>query len=423
MIPKTDPSANHSPGRTAIITLVVLCVGIEVILQLGDRGVIGISRFRSLAYEYGGFWTGLLGSWKPNYSIQPWLMFVTYGFLHAGLWHLCLNMITLVSLSLPVAARVGGASLVLLYCLSMLGGGIGFALLSDSYRPMVGASGALFGLAGAILAWEYVDRFTLQERRNIAIRRLGTPEVVVGPAGIEFVRIEPGTFTIGRFQPACPEYDTVAGWTPSDYERCEALVARDARPGVTATIDQPFYMGRYEITQAQWQRVMGTNPSLFQGNRVDGDSGMHPVDQVTWADAQAFIQRLNLLDPEASYRLPSELEWEYAARAGDHTARSWADLRAQAWISNTDKGTTHPVGQKTPNAWGFYDMLGNVWEWVEDYYDGAPHLSPESPATGTVRVLRGGSFLSDVKNATPFSRAAGPGNGFDVGFRVIRDAR
>ena len=164
MIPKTDPSANHSPGRTAIITLVVLCVGIEVILQLGDRGVIGISRFRSLAYEYGGFWTGLLGSWKPNYSIQPWLMFVTYGFLHAGLWHLCLNMITLVSLSLPVAARVGGASLVLLYCLSMLGGGIGFALLSDSYRPMVGASGALFGLAGAILAWEYVDRFTLQER-------------------------------------------------------------------------------------------------------------------------------------------------------------------------------------------------------------------------------------------------------------------
>lgn len=164
MTPKTDPSTNPSPGRAAIITLVVLCVGIEVILQLGDRGFFGTSRFRSLVYEYGGFWSGLLGNWKPNYPIQPWLMFVTYGFLHAGLWHLALNMVTLVSLSLPVALRVGGASLVLLYCLSMLGGGIGFALLSDSYRPMVGASGALFGLAGAILAWEYVDRFTLQER-------------------------------------------------------------------------------------------------------------------------------------------------------------------------------------------------------------------------------------------------------------------
>lgn len=159
-----DTPKGHAPGRFAIIALVVVCVGIEVLLQLGDRGLFGLPRFRSLAYEYGGFWSGLLADWRPNYPLQPWAMFVTYGFLHAGLMHLALNMLTLVSLGLPVAARVGGGKLLILYALALLGGGLGFALLSDSYRPMVGASGALFGLAGAILAWDYVDRFTLQER-------------------------------------------------------------------------------------------------------------------------------------------------------------------------------------------------------------------------------------------------------------------
>ena len=153
-----------SPRRLVVVLLVALCVGIEVILQLGDLGVFGVPRFRNLVYEYGGFWSGLLNDWGPNYAIQPWLMFVTYGFLHAGLMHLCLNMVTLVSLAIPISDRVGGRNMVLLYCVSILGGGLGFALLSDSFRPMVGASGALFGLAGAILAWEYVDRYTLQER-------------------------------------------------------------------------------------------------------------------------------------------------------------------------------------------------------------------------------------------------------------------
>ncbi len=152
------------PGRNVIIALVVFCVGIEAVLQLGDLGVIDVPRFRATVYEYGGFWSGLLENWRPNYALQPWVMFVTYGFLHAGLMHLGLNMVTLVSLALPVARRVGGPKMVLIYAFAMLGGGLGFALLSDSFRPMVGASGALFGLAGAILAWDYIDRFTLQER-------------------------------------------------------------------------------------------------------------------------------------------------------------------------------------------------------------------------------------------------------------------
>lgn len=151
------------PGRSAIVVLVVLCVSIEAILQAGDAGLLGVPRFRMVVYEYFGFWSGLLGNWLPNYALQPWTMFITYGFLHAGLMHLVLNMVTLVSIGLPVVARVGPLSFVLLYWVSMLGGGLGFALLSDSFRPMVGASGALFGLAGAILAWEYLDRRDLKE--------------------------------------------------------------------------------------------------------------------------------------------------------------------------------------------------------------------------------------------------------------------
>ena len=160
-----DPKHGASRGAViALVTLVAVCTLIELVLQLGDRGLIGPARFRQLAYEYGGFWQGLLDDWRPNYPLQPWTMFLTYGFLHAGLVHLVVNMITLVSLGRAVLDRVGIGKAALLYAGSILGGAIGFALLSDSFRPMVGASGALFGLAGAILAWEYVDRFALRER-------------------------------------------------------------------------------------------------------------------------------------------------------------------------------------------------------------------------------------------------------------------
>ena len=137
---------------------------LELILTFGDRGAFDTPRFRALIYENFGFWPGLLEDWRPNYTIQPALMFLTYGFLHTGLVHLGVNMITLVSLGRAVLYRISLWKFLLLYSLSILGGAAGFALLSDSYRPMVGASGALFGLAGAILAWEYVDRFTLRER-------------------------------------------------------------------------------------------------------------------------------------------------------------------------------------------------------------------------------------------------------------------
>ena len=143
--------------------VIVLCCVVESVLQLADWSVIGPPRLRMLAYEYGGFWAGLLKSWSPNYPSQPYLMFLTYGFLHGGFLHLAVNMVTLWSLGQAVIERVGLRGFVLLYAASLMGGAAGFALLASTLAPMVGASGALFGLAGGLLAWGYVDRFTLQE--------------------------------------------------------------------------------------------------------------------------------------------------------------------------------------------------------------------------------------------------------------------
>lgn len=159
-----DSAVTAPPGRPwPLVVLIVLCCAVEAVLQLADWQVFGPARLRSLAYEYGGFWVGLLQSWTPNYPSQPYLMFLTYGFLHGGLLHLVVNMVTLWSLGLAVLDRVGSRGFVLLYGASLLGGAAGFALLASTLAPMVGASGALFGLAGGLLAWGYVDRFTLRQ--------------------------------------------------------------------------------------------------------------------------------------------------------------------------------------------------------------------------------------------------------------------
>ena len=147
-----------------MIALVVVCVLIEFLLQATDYGVLGTPRLRQVAYEYAGFWPGLLRNWTPNYPAQPYAMFVTYAFLHGGLVHLVVNMITLLSLGHAVVARVGPWGFLVLYLASILGGAAGFGLLADTVRPMVGASGALFGLAGGLVAWDYVDRYTFQDR-------------------------------------------------------------------------------------------------------------------------------------------------------------------------------------------------------------------------------------------------------------------
>jgi len=146
-----------------LISLITLFSAIEAVLILSDQGLIGDGRLRQLAYDYGGFWPGLLGNWRPNYSAQPWAMFLTYGFLHGGPSHLVVNMITLWSLGRLVLLRVGTRGFCLLSLAALIGGAGGFALLASGLRPMVGASGALFGLIGGLLAWAYVDRFTFEE--------------------------------------------------------------------------------------------------------------------------------------------------------------------------------------------------------------------------------------------------------------------
>lgn len=147
-----------------LLVLAAISIAVEVALQGADWSFWGTPQWRSLAYQNGGFWIGLLHNWRPNYYYQPYLMFSTYGFLHGGLAHLSVNMMTLVALGVPIVARIGPARFLLLYGLAAVGGAMGFALLSTSVQPMVGASGALFGLAGAIAAWEYVDRFTAEMR-------------------------------------------------------------------------------------------------------------------------------------------------------------------------------------------------------------------------------------------------------------------
>lgn len=149
-------------GRVSLslVALVAVCAGIEATLLASDAG-LGPPRLRRMAYDNGGFWPGLIrAGWTPNYPGQPWLMFLTYGFLHGGPTHLVVNMLTLWTLGTAVLQRVGLTGFLLLYAASILGGGLGFGLLAATLQPMVGASGALFGLAGGLLAWAYIDRFS-----------------------------------------------------------------------------------------------------------------------------------------------------------------------------------------------------------------------------------------------------------------------
>lgn len=152
-------SDRNNRSRTGIAPVVwgifLLCLIPEAILSGADFGLWGSPDWRQIVWAYAGFWSGLLGNWRPNYPFQPVLMFASYGFIHAGLAHFALNMTTLLSFAPPIVARLGQGRFLVLYFVSLVGGAVGFALLSTVIAPMVGASGALFGLIGAIIAWEY----------------------------------------------------------------------------------------------------------------------------------------------------------------------------------------------------------------------------------------------------------------------------
>jgi formylglycine-generating enzyme required for sulfatase activity len=206
------------------------------------------------------------------------------------------------------------------------------------------------------------------------------------------------------------------------YRAGGANATSDALP-VHEVCVSPFHLAKYEVTQGEWRRVMGNNPSLF--NRCGDDC---PVDHVSWSDAQAFISRMNSLTG-LTFRLPTEAEWEYACRGGgrDDVYCGGNDSAAVAWTSQNSSGTVHPVGQKKPNVLGLYDMSGNVWEWVQDWHASYPanrQTDPSGPADGSSRVRRGGSW----QYAPPKARAAWRSSGYqddramDIGFRVALPA-
>ena len=206
------------------------------------------------------------------------------------------------------------------------------------------------------------------------------------------------------------------------------------------TLTAPFYLGIHEVTQAHYARVMKVNPSEFgrdgvQASRVAGQKTENfPVDSVNWYQAVQFCQRLSALPAEKSaghsYRLPTEAEWEYAARAGMDTIWSFGRrverLSHHGWYRRSSGRRTHPVGEKMPNAWGLYDMYGNVWEWCRDwhaaeYYQVSPPEDPPGPSRGDARVLRGGGWASGAARCRSASRLRDPPavGDPDTGFRVL----
>ena len=199
------------------------------------------------------------------------------------------------------------------------------------------------------------------------------------------------------------------------------------RPVHEVTISRPFALSKYEVTQAEWEAVMGTNPSEF--SRCAGC----PVEQVSWDDVQDFIGRLNAVAREERYRLPTEAEWEYAARAGTTTEYSWGNdvgrnrANCDGCGSQWDNNQTAPVGSFGANAWGLHDMHGNVWEWVQDCWNGSYQGAPTDGSARESgdcrrRVVRGGSWSISPRYLRAANRILNS-TGFRFsrnGFRVAR---
>lgn len=243
----------------------------------------------------------------------------------------------------------------------------------------------------------------------------GTPRTVETRtfAGIEMVWVPPGTFTMGS-DPGEPGR--------KDDERQQPV-----------TVARGFWLGRYEVTKAQWQAVMGTQP--WSGHDHVRDDASTSATHVTWDATQGFVGELNARG-EGRFRLPTEAEWEYACRAGSTTAYSFGDdvsqLGAYGWYgANTwsvDEKYAHTPGQKLPNTWGLYDMHGNVWEWCQDWYaqeyPSGSVSDPTGPGSGSHRIMRGGGW----RNVLPSYRSANRFRGMQadlsarLGFRVCRNA-
>jgi sulfatase modifying factor 1 len=249
------------------------------------------------------------------------------------------------------------------------------------------------------------------------------------PGGGEMILIPAGTFDMG-----CTTAQQATGYCASPES-----------PVHSVTLTHDFYMGETEVTQGEYQAVMGTNPSYFSSC-----GSTCPVEYITWHEMAEYANALSVADgltecftctngscttPNSpytcdGYRLPTEAEWEYAARAGtDYVYAGSNTLGDVAWYSSNASSQTHPVAQKLPNDWGLYDMTGNVWEWVWDWYDSSyysssPSSDPEGATSASYRVFRGGCLNNGASLARVAVRYGGTWSGrYDsIGFRLSRTA-
>jgi len=269
------------------------------------------------------------------------------------------------------------------------------------------------------------DSDNAREHQQRWAERLNVPVEITNSIGMKLALIPPGEFMMGSTQKEI-EYlvEEANELNLGDWYKSKLP---GEGPQRRVRITQPFCLGVYEVTQEQYQRVIGTNPSKRK-------SPKRPVEMVSWNDAIEFCRKLSELAGEKAagrvYRLPTEAEWEYACRAGT-TTRYWfgdseAHLGDYAWYKDNCEDTTHPVGWKSPNAWGLYDMHGNVYEWCADRYDedrhaASPAENATEPAAGSSRVARGGCSESAPTTCRSAFRTASASDyrDHDLGFRVV----
>lgn len=304
------------------------------------------------------------------------------------------------------------------------------------------------------------DARKAQEHQAAWAKHLAMPIEETNSIGMKLVLIPPGEFDMGS-TPEEVRWASEYGEQNKGTEKSYLERVSSEAPRHRVKITKPFYMAAYHVTQGEYERVMGINPSAFtekqmeaaafkpplpkaatkyreqDGKMVQGkDTSRHPVETVNWDEAVEFCRKLSAMPAERAarrvYHLPTEAEWEYACRAG--TATRWfcgddeVDLGEVAWVRRNAGGMTHPLGEKKPNAWGLYDISGNVWQWCadwysKDYYAQSSPSDPVGPPAGSYRVLRGGqwtSYASCCRSA--YRYFYGPASRYhDAGFRVVVD--
>jgi len=269
------------------------------------------------------------------------------------------------------------------------------------------------------------DEATAREHQARWAKYLHAPVVQSSSIGMKLVLIPPGEFAMGSSKELIEGEARLHGGDDREEKWYRNNLPGEG-PQHRVRITKPFWLGATPVTQGEYERVTGSNPSKFPGDP------QRPVEQVSWDDAVEFCRKLSALPGEKAakrrYGLPTEAQWEYACRAG--TTTRWyvgdneAGLFDVAWFNTNSGGQTHPVGGKKPNAWGLYDMHGNVWEWCQDWYDKeyyawSPMDDPAGPPGGSHRVFRGGYWADPARRSrSAFRTADKPGYWYAMGFRV-----